>query len=70
MRKSSGTPSLAPGQEYKNRTGNSFRPKLHGGTSFPEQRDVDAERATKYHPSVQNAKAISHGAKAGKRVPR
>jgi hypothetical protein len=69
MRKSSSTPSLAPGQAYKNKTGNSYREHIGSATSFPPIRNID-ERALKWHDPAANAKKVSHGARPAKKAPR
>jgi hypothetical protein len=52
-----GTPSLNPGQEWKPKTGDPFRPHISGGVSHPAHRNTDSEWATGWHDPVKSAKA-------------
>jgi hypothetical protein len=69
--KSKGTPSLAPGQSWTPKSGPSpYRETLSGGVAHPPERNVEAERATKWFDPAKGAWSVAHGAKPGKRAPK
>jgi hypothetical protein len=65
------TPSLGENQEWRPTSGPSpYREHISGGVSHPPERNVDAERATRWNDPNANARRISRGAKPAKRKPR
>jgi hypothetical protein len=68
--KSKGTPSLAPGQEWKPTSSpGPYREHIGGGTAHPPERSTD-ERFLRWNDSTKNSWAVAHGAKPAPKAPR